>query len=485
MALQVDRTPLDPIAVCAWPAGDSAAAAALRPLLDEDAPGTGLEPDRLAEHLIALARRYGTEPFTPLESARRGLGLDRATFSRVLAAFHRTPALRTAVEQGPAGMYWTNTILPLERRGVLDAAVRGEPAFPYSVGLYPGPSCMFRCHFCVRVTGARYQQSALTDGNAMFASLIDRMPTDNPHALYLSGGLEPLTNPGTGDLVRRAAARGFKLSLYTNSFALTRQTLDRQPGLWDLYALRTSLYGLSEDDYVATTTKKGAFQRVKDNLTRFQALRREREAPVRLGLNYIILPGRAGRLIGLADYIADLNDAAPDRPVDFLTLREDYSGRLDGKLAPEERGELEHGLAAFEERIRTRAPSLHVDYGYALQSLRLGVDAELPRIRPETMRPTAHPQVAVQVDLLGDVYLYREAGFPGLQGAERYVAGRLTTGTGLEEVVRRFVTEGRQVAPRPGEEYFLDGFDQTVTARLNQLETDIADGWAEQRGFLR
>ena len=93
--------------------------------------------------------------------------------------------------------------------------------------------------------------------------------------------------------------------------------------------------------------------------------------------------------------------------------------------------------------------------------------------------------MAVQIDLLGDVYLYREAGFPGLPGADRYIAGRLGPGTGLIDVIDDFVRTGRAVDPRPGDEYFLDGFDQVVTARLRQLEADTAAGWADHRGLLR
>lgn len=57
--------------------------------------------------------------------------------------------------------------------------------------------------------------------------------------------------------------------------------------------------------------------------------------------------------------------------------------------------------------------------------------------------------------------------------------------TSLTEVVRDFVERGGQVAPHDGDEYFMDGFDQVVTARLNQLERDTADGWEDVRGFLR
>ncbi|MGQ0842402.1 dTDP-4-amino-4,6-dideoxy-D-glucose ammonia-lyase [Actinokineospora sp.] len=472
----------DVIRTCAAPHADvRTAAAALRHVLAPICPTAAAD----ADNLVRLARRYGTSPFTPLEQARRELDVDRTTFARLLDIFGRVPDLRAAVVDGPAGKYWSNTVLPMERKGVIDNVLGAKTVYPHIVALYPGPTCMFRCHFCVRVTGARYEQSALTDGNDMFASVIDEMPTDNPFAMYVSGGLEPLTNPALGTLVSRAAARGFKFIVYTNSFALTEQALRRQPGLWDLYAVRTSMYGLDDEEYEATTGKRAAFGRVRANLLRFQQLRAERGEPVRLGLSYIVLPGRAKRLLDLADFIAELNDAAPHRPVDFLNVREDYSGRPDGKLSAAERAELQEALGSFAERVATRTPTLDVDYGYALQSLRTGFEAELIRIKPDTMRPTAHIQAGVQIDVLGDVYLYREAGFPGLAGADRYIAGRVDRDTSLAQVVERFVTSGAQVAPAPGDEYFMDGFDQVLTARLNQLEADIAAGWHHARGFLR
>lgn len=443
------------------------------------------DADERAARLAALAAHYGRHPFTPLEQMRAKLGADRAGFDHLLGLFARIPALRTAVERGPAGKYWTNTIEPLDAADALDAALRGRPAFPYSVGLYPGPTCMFRCHFCVRVTGARYDAASLPAGNEMLASVVDEVPTDNPNAIYMSGGLEPLTNPGIGEVITHAADRGFRITVYTNAFALTEQTLNRQPGLWSLGAIRTSLYGLNDDEYEATTSKRKAFGRVRSNLRGFLRARAERGSPIRLGFNHIILPGRAGRLTELVDFIVELNESSPDRPLDFVTVREDYSGRADGRLSDHERAELQAGLVAFVDYAAERTPGLRIDLGYALESLHRGVDAELLRIRPDTMRPTAHPQVAVQIDLLGDVYLYREAGFPDLDGADRYIAGRVTPSTSLEEVVTTFVEENRRVLPRPGDEYFMDGFDQTVTARLNQLERDVADGWEAHRGFLR
>ena len=472
---------------CAKPGADlSAAEAVLHNLLaSSPEPECASDVARQSQQLVWLARRYGTAPFTTLREARRELNIDRQEFARLVEMFGTVPELQEAVRQAPAGKYWTNTVLPLESRGVFDAVLEGRPAYPSLVGLYPGPTCMFRCHFCVRVTGARYEASSLETGNAVLASVIDEMPATDPYQMYVSGGLEPLTNPGLGTLVARAAQRGFRMTMYSNAFALTEQTLARQPGLWDLQAVRTSLYGLSDEEYEATVGKRQSFRRVKENLTRFLCLRSEQQRSVRLGLNYLVLPGRARRLCDLIGFMTELSEATPDRPLDFLNVRQDYSGRDDGRLSSSDRAELQDALGAFEEEVKDRLPTLEIDYGYALNSLRCGAEADLIRVTPTQMRPRAHPQVSVQIDVLGDVYLYREAGFPGLPGADRYIAGRVDCDRGLYQVVGDFVGGGRQVPARDGDEYFLDGFDQVVTARLNQLEDDLTDGWGPARGFLR
>jgi dTDP-4-amino-4,6-dideoxy-D-glucose ammonia-lyase len=146
---------------------------------------------------------------------------------------------------------------------------------------------------------------------------------------------------------------------------------------------------------------------------------------------------------------------------------------------------LQEALGAFADRVAERTPTLEVDYGYALQSLKIGTESELIRVDSASMRPTAHIQAGVQIDILGDAYLYREAGFPGLPGAQRYIAGRVGTGNSLAQVVEEYVTSGTSIAPVDGDEYFMDGFDQALTARMNHLEADIAAGWQDFRGFLR
>jgi dTDP-4-amino-4,6-dideoxy-D-glucose ammonia-lyase len=455
-------------------------------LAREPSAGEAPEPRReAAGQLAQLAGLYVENPFLALEAARERLGVDRVRMAALLRSAG-LPDVRAAVLAGPTHKYWTKTILPLEASGSLDAVLGGIVRYPQIVGLFPGPTCMFRCAFCGRVTGNRYPAAAVEPGNAVFEAVIDELPTDDPARLYFSGGLEPLTNPGLGDLARRGAARGFAMTLYTNGFALTPATLRRQPGLWDLAVIRVSLYGTDEEEYASTTGRRGAFARVRDNLIAFQREAARRGRGPALGLNYVILPGQVGRLARLADLVADLDAAYPGRPVSFLTLREEYSGRPEaGALTDADHERLVEGLAAFERRAARLAPALSVDYGYALHAVREGMAHQLPRIGWAQLRPGAHPQVAVQLDPLGNVFLYREAAFPGLPGADRYVIGRIGPGTGLGEVVEAFVTSGAGVPAEAGDELYLDGFDHVVTARLRQLEADLAAGWGAARGLLR
>ena len=65
-------------------------------------------------------------------------------------------------------------------------------------------------------------------------------PKDDPYRFYISGGLEPLTNQGIGEIVNFGSEQGFKLSMYTNGFLLTPDLLKRHPGLWNLDTLRIS-----------------------------------------------------------------------------------------------------------------------------------------------------------------------------------------------------------------------------------------------------
>ncbi|MGH9161879.1 MAG: radical SAM protein, partial [Vicinamibacteraceae bacterium] len=419
----------------------------------------------------------------------RALDLDRDTLIRLNAAIATSDVAQALLTQhGRGAKYWQNTILPMIGTGVVSAVRQKAHRYPLRVGVYPGVSCMFFCTFCGRQHDAKYAAHTVPDGNNLFSAMFREAPGNEPHRFYLSGGLEPLTNPGLGELVAAGAEHGAKLSLYTNGFMLTPQFLQKQEGLWRLHTLRISLYGVDRESMARVTRHPKAFDLVVRNAKEILRARNQRGSPLRLGFNFIVLRGQAEDVLRLADLIAEINrEAGGDRQIDFLTLREDYSVPPTEGVTPEERarlveifGELEH------RRARDDLSQLRIDYGYALQALSEGAPGQPLEMASDTeMRPSGYPQISVVVDLLGDVYLYREAGFLDRPGARRYAIGRVTASTPLDEVVRDFVESGRTIVPEPGDTKFFDAFDHVVTKLLNQADADEAFGIPFARGPVR
>jgi dTDP-4-amino-4,6-dideoxy-D-glucose ammonia-lyase len=444
--------------------------------------------DRWTSLACRIVRTLADHPVETQSAFARELGLSADALVRLNRVLRQSDlAQQFIVQQGQAAKYWQNTIVPLARSGALLAARRNELRHPCRVGLYVGASCMFSCSFCGRHRDARYAPHDLTSGNVLFDAMLQAAPADDPHVFYISGGLEPLTNPGLGALVRAGAARGFKLSLYTNGFMLTPHLLNKQPGLWDLETLRISLYGADAVSTARVTRNDKAFEQVRRNAVDYLRLRNERRAATKLGFNFVILPGHAHQVLRIAELIAEVNREAGGRHVDFLTLREDFSVPPDRGLSNAERAHLVAAFAQLDERCRRDDLSgLKIDYGYALYPESQGVvGAPLEMVRHADMRPRGFPQVSIVVDLFGDVYLYREAGFLDRPGAARYIIGRVTSTRSLEDVVSEFIASGQRIEPAPGDTSYFDIFDHVVTMVLNQADDDERFGVPFEEGPVR
>ncbi|MBA3884452.1 MAG: Gfo/Idh/MocA family oxidoreductase [Acidobacteria bacterium] len=445
------------------------------------------ELNRWAMRAWAVIHRFARHPFTTQREMAEALGLERSVLVRLNRALRQSePAQQLMVGQGVAMKYWENTILPLLQAGVIETARQGVSRHPFRVGVYPGVSCMFHCSFCGRDPDATYARDSVAPGNALFDAMFRDAPAD-PYTFYVSGGLEPLTNPGIGQLIAAGAARGFRLSLYTNGFMLTPQLLARQPGIWDLDTLRISLYGVDATSTTEVTCHPKAYAQVVQNAIAFLQARNERGAPLKFGFNFVVLPGRVEEVLALAELITSINRAAGGRQVDFLTLREDYSVSPEDGLG---RGERERLAEIFEQlRERVLQPDLcdlQIDLGYALHSLSEGGwPTPLDMVAHRAMRPRGYPQISVVVDLLGDVYLYREAGFLDRPGARRYAIGRVGPTRSLHQVVTEFLASGQAIEPEPGDTGYFDIFDHVVTHLLNQADDDATFGIPFAEGPIR
>ena len=434
--------------------------------------------DRWVGHAFRIAHRFSRDPWAEQSDLLTREALDPMQLIRVNAAMRDSEFLQNLiVREGMARQYWS-TILPLVETNSIDAVLTNAYQFPLRIGIYAAVSCMFSCTFCGRMENpdARYSQRDIAPGNDLFDRVFAAMPA-GVSTLSLGGGLEPLTNPNLDDVIRSAKRHGHRVPLVTNGYMLTPLYVKRHEGLWDVDVLRISLYGVDEESYAQVTKKRGAFQLVKNNVIEFLKERRRRRSGPRVGFNFIVLVNTTGEVLRLLDLITEINEAVGGDGIDFLTLREDFSLREGEGLTVEERQTLVDVFQEFKDKRDRVCPNLSVDFGYALYPLSQGTMGKgLPMVGYDRMLPRAYPQVSVAIDLLGDVYLYRDAAFPNRPGADRYRIGTITKTRSLETIVREFIASGREIAPLPNDTWLMDAFDHVVTNLIWQAQADDRAG---------
>lgn len=383
------------------------------------------------------------------------------------------------VHGGLGTKYWTNTITPLLASGTLQAAVKRDWIYPNRVGLYTGLSCMFYCGFCGRNPVARYEKDHAQTGRDFFFQIIDQDPKTDANwqdRFRISGGLEPLTNPYLGEIISYGARQGYRMQLYTNGNMMTDAYLFKHPGMRELEAVRFSLYGTTAEKSYAVTRNRQSFDHVINNIIRYL----DKVPDVKVGVNWIILPGHASDVMELIKIVEHINRTAV-RPVDFVTLREDFSQNIR-VLSNQERSQLTAIFGTINE-FQREWPT-HWDFGYALEAQRLGRNlGGLRMIDWDQMIPESFPQVAVSVDVKGDVYVYHESGFLDRPGADRYIIGNIED-TSIERVTQNWVASGRTIKPMPPDVGFLDAFDHVVSILIRQARDDAAYGIPWDQGPL-
>jgi dTDP-4-amino-4,6-dideoxy-D-glucose ammonia-lyase len=326
--------------------------------------------------------------------------------------------------------YWNNTILPLLKNGSLEHAVEGTYAYPNRIGLYPGMTCQFFCTFCGRNYNAKYNSTDIAKSFEVFKQVIDQDPKEGEFwqdRFRISGGLEPLTNPHIGKIISYGNSQGFKMQMYTNGYALTKNFLQKQQGILDLEVMRISLYG-----------------------------------KIKLGVNWIILPGHSEDVRSVFEMIKDINGVS-DFKISFITLREDFS-QSNNYISNEEREKLHKIFLEVEKDT-----DVHIDYGYALHSVRHGKPTgPLKMATHEQMDKHGWPQIATSIDSLGNLYVYHETGFLERPGSERYIIGNIKDSS-VTEIVKKHL-QGPGIKAQPFDVSFLDAFDHTTTLLLYEAK---------------
>lgn len=447
-------------------------------LIDAGIVNSAYDIDQLnktLESIISIIDHYIKSPFVTQRQISEALLMSVSDLIKLNTVIRNNEFIQDCIVNDIRNeQYWKNTILPLNQTGTIDKVLSNEYGFPLRIGLHIGQSCMFWCTFCGRnmEKNSYYDRRKLADTSKHVINVLKTAPNNDPYRFYLSGGLETLTNPYLMDMINAGADRGFKLSLYTNAYMLTKDYVDKHPDLWRLEVLRISLYGSNDEVYKAVTKHPKGFQRVKQNAIDFLKTRGDNNKTTRFGFNYVVLPGYEEDVLAVIDLIEEINKAAGYQ-INFLTLREDFKTPNDHTTFGN-REKLKQVFAKVEQRRQGEwLNQLHIDYGYALNALRTGVDSPTMHCITESqMRPKGFPQVDLVVDAYGCVFLYREAGFLDRPGNDRYIIGQVDENNTLEDIVNHWLLHGEPIVVQQGDTEFMDSYEHIVSLIVNQNEED-------------
>ena len=440
----------------------------------EDVPVDLADINHLNEIDQAICKLLADDPFITQRNLAKQIGLDCLALKDIAKKLRDdSKAQQYILRAGVGTKYWTNTIYPLLANGSLSAAIERRYMYPNRIGLYTGMSCMFYCNFCGRNPVAKYQKRWEKTGLDVFKQIIDQDPKTDVYwedRFRISGGLEPLTNQYLGDIITYGSESGYKMQLYTNGFMMSDRYIDQHPGMLDLHAVRFSLYGTDAESAFRVTRHAQSFNNIIDNVITYI----NRSQSTKVGLNWIILPGHANEVLRLMNVVDSINQRAK-RPLDFVTLREDFSQNIR-VISNQERQQLIDIFQQVIEFKNNKWPSTHWDFGYTLEPLTQNRNVgSLEMVSWKEMVPESFPQVAVAVDVKGDVYVYHESGFLERPGSERYIIGNINDSS-IGQVVESFVIGKRRIRPMPQDVGYLDAFDHVVTRLINQHRDDEAFG---------
>jgi len=431
-----------------------------------------------------IVHKFSQKPWTTQKSIIEKLGIKKEILIKINSILRDNPIIQKMILDNGVGRKYWKTIIPFAEstKDVLENNIK----FPKRIALFPGVSCMFYCGFCGR------NQKEIYPLNIVDKSLItyEKLFVEKSHdtAFSISGGLEPLTNPKLGNIIESASRNKIRVPLITNGYSLTENYLEKNPGLWMLDSLRISLYGVDEDSYFYITRSKKSYQMVKKNVINFLKKRNQINPDLKVGFNFIILSENINYFEKILDFIKEINTEVKNgKGVDFLSLRDDYQSvtgkdekndvdrkyRLDGTMGDNERLTLMAKIQDFIKKKNEMFDKLHIDFGYSLENLANGFIGEpLIQVPGDKMRGFGFPQLSVAIDLYGDVFLFREAGFLNREGNKKFIIGRISPDDSVEEIIKNFLQKKNPLVYQKNDSRFMDSFDHVLTVLVNQAQED-------------
>ena len=452
-----------------------------------------IDLNRYLVPILRIVYKFANNPWLTQEEILSDIKISKEELISINNFIRENKYLQNLIiKEGTAYKYW-QSISPFCKN--LKNSLNNEFSYPMRIAFYPGVSCMYYCGFCGRNQDAKYPLNTVDQGLEMFKRVITELDPANT-AISISGGLEPLTNPKIGEIIEFSSNHGLRVPLITNGHSLTENNLKKHPGLKKLDSIRISLYGVDEKSYEFITTIKKSYKIVKKNCINFLKFRNDVNPKIKFGVNYIILKENIDDIPKLIDFISEVNSEVNNGPgINFLSLRDDFdtvtgiSDKSDAKRKYHLSGLLSHKdreklTRVFNDLENSNISNeLHIDYGYALYSCKNGMTSnQLKKVSDNEMRKYGHTQMSVCIDLFGDVFLYREAGFLNRNGNEKFIIGRLNKNNSLKSIIKNFLNSSDGIKEGINDVRFMDPFDHVLTSLINQAEKDLKFGVPFENG---
>ncbi len=221
--------------------------------------------------------------------------------------------------------YTTKYLLRYSER--LERAFNNQLTYPIIVEWHPGETCNSDCVFCYN-KGLQYADKGKRGLIEIEKSkqLIDEWADNDVKEFWVSGGKEPLTNPTTADVIKYATDRGLLVKLYTNGINLIPEF---QPKLLGAKWVRVSINaGTPETYHTVQGIRADFFDRVRDNVRAFVALRNREGSALSIGTSFLVNPWNYQEILLAADNAKEMG-------VDFIAFNSDIAGMVR-KYTPEE-----------------------------------------------------------------------------------------------------------------------------------------------------
>jgi len=392
------------------------------------------------------------------------------------------------LNDGIGSKFWQNTILPVEKSGAISNFLKKKYSYPFRVGLFPGLSCMFKCTFCGRNYDAKYERKYAEIGMDVFTKIITEAPKNDPNRFFLSGGLEPLTNPYLNQIIKLLNDNNFNSALYTNGYMLTKKYLEKNLEISNLSSLRISIYGVNQNSTAKITQNSKAFGMVDKNIYDYLEFMSSTESKTKFGFNYVIVKENINDVINLFKNIKKYNDYCYKKnlssSINFVTLREDF--RIFGNRANDSYRKILFDNLQIIENMKKNYNSLknvYIDYGFALEGLlknfkNFKVDDTFATF--EDIKILGVPHARIAIDIAGDAYLYGEAGFLERPGAKKYIIGNVLQNNTMEDLFKNYHTICKKIIVEEKDRDFLDAWDHVVTKMANIKKENLDFGINDQ-----